>query len=118
MDTSSLYWLPFRQIYTALQAANHGGVQQAAELLSLNTEWLLEGPSRFVRPNDASAAALRTGGALKAPAWGAKRGVAVDQALVPATLELAAVLVRRGEGVRGVSTVSLGCCSRGSARSK
>ncbi|KAF8066207.1 LIP1P [Scenedesmus sp. PABB004] len=89
-----VYWLPFRAVYQQLQAATADRSSAAAldELLNLNFQWLLAGATRFGPPTEASAKALRAGGALKAPAWGAKRGIAVDRHLVEATAELAALL--------------------------
>eukprot|EP00879_Flechtneria_rotunda_P023585 GHRR01024951.1.p1 GENE.GHRR01024951.1~~GHRR01024951.1.p1 ORF type:complete len:412 (+),score=173.54 GHRR01024951.1:112-1347(+) len=92
MDASELYWLPFRQVYQQLQAANKSSIASLNELLNLNLQWLLEGLGRFERPSEQSAKALQAGKVLKAPAWGSKRGITIDKHLVEATLDLSNTL--------------------------
>jgi len=94
MDASELYWLSFRAVFQALQGGEQAAAPGIDQLLKLNAGWLLHGLCRFKPPSPTSAAALKTGGALKAPAWGARRGIAVDKSLIPATLELSQLLVR------------------------
>uniref|UniRef100_A0A383VTA8 Uncharacterized protein n=1 Tax=Tetradesmus obliquus TaxID=3088 RepID=A0A383VTA8_TETOB len=92
MDTSELYWLPFKQVCQQLQAANRSSLSGLTELLNLNFGWLLEGLSKFSGPNEHSANAVKSGGAHKAPAWGAKRGIGIDKHLASATAELSQLL--------------------------
>ncbi|WIA13954.1 hypothetical protein OEZ85_002523 [Tetradesmus obliquus] len=92
MDTSELYWLPFKQVCQQLQAANRSSLSGLTELLNLNFGWLLEGLSKFSGPNEKSANAVNSGGAHKAPAWGAKRGIGIDKHLASATAELSQLL--------------------------
>jgi hypothetical protein len=94
MDTSGLYWLPFKQVYQQLQAANRSSLSGLTELLNLNFGWLLKGLNKFAGPNEKSANAVKGGGAHKAPAWGAKRGIGIDKHLANATAELSQLLVR------------------------
>lgn len=94
MDVSEHYWLPWLRVYQNLQAATRTGTASGfeAELKQLQS-WLQDGAARFKPPSEASAAALRKGGPLRASAYGPKRGVAVDKQLVQATLELSQLLV-------------------------
>lgn len=98
MDASDLYWLPFRQVYQQLQAANRSSLDSLNELLKLNHSWLLDGTARFGIPNNTSAAALKGGGALRASTWGSKKGIVVDKHLVNATMELSQLLVGDSNG--------------------
>lgn len=99
MDTSELYWLPFKQVCQQLQAANRSSLSGLTELLNLNFGWLLEGLSKFSGPNEKSANAVNSGGAHKAPAWGAKRGIGIDKHLASATAELSQLLVSLLDGL-------------------
>lgn len=94
MDTSELYWLNFKRVYQQLQAANRSSLSVLSETLNYNFNWLLHGLSKFAGPNEKSRNALNAGGAYKAPAWGAKRGIAIDKHLANATAELSQLLVR------------------------
>jgi hypothetical protein len=94
MDTSDLYWLPLKQVYQKLQSTDRSSLSSLNELLNLNFSWLLDGLSRFAVPNEKSAAAVKGGGAHKATAWGAKRGIGIDKHLADATTELSQLLVR------------------------
>lgn len=95
MDTSELYWLPFKAVYQQLQAANRSTLSVLGEQLNLNFQWLLDGLNKFQTPNEKSLSALKAGKSLKASAWGPKRGIAVDKHLVSATVELGQLLVSR-----------------------
>jgi hypothetical protein len=94
MDTSELYWQSFKQVYQQLQSANRSSLSSLDETLNLNFSWLLDGLSRFAVPNEKSVTALKGGGVHKAPAWGARRGIAIDKHLTDATTELSQLLVR------------------------
>eukprot|EP00878_Enallax_costatus_P033557 GHUV01037069.1.p2 GENE.GHUV01037069.1~~GHUV01037069.1.p2 ORF type:complete len:100 (-),score=14.45 GHUV01037069.1:128-427(-) len=93
MDASGLYWLSFKAVYQQLQAANRSTIDGLSEQLNLNFEWLLDGLSKFQKPNTSSRDTLNAGKSLRASSWGAKRGVAVDKHLVDATVELSQLLV-------------------------
>eukprot|EP00878_Enallax_costatus_P024102 GHUV01025695.1.p1 GENE.GHUV01025695.1~~GHUV01025695.1.p1 ORF type:complete len:218 (+),score=54.30 GHUV01025695.1:270-923(+) len=92
MDASGLYWLSFKAVYQQLQAANRSTIDGLSEQLNLNFEWLLDGLSKFQKPNTSSRDTLNAGKSLRASSWGAKRGVAVDKHLVDATVELSQLL--------------------------
>jgi hypothetical protein len=94
MDTSEIFWLPFKKLYQELQQANRSNLSSLNELLNWNYSWLLDGLSRFAGPNEKSAAVVQGGGSHRALAYGPKRGISIDKHLADATTELSQLLVR------------------------